>query len=501
MCASIQTKPSDAELRTIFETKVYPSLLPILTSYGITHLMHRLHYRYPKYDESAGIETLVITSSDEDTTFWRQAAKAILNLFWEHGAERVVGNVQVEIENREKCYSDVSVPLPNDELILNSLASIRLDVLDIVKSRLHGIWTSIAYHLRESRFSSEPGKPTLLVFCAPGSSSNFDVVERQIMEVLRNVPFDVYLEILPGAVMPLKAGKPVVLEDISAKPRNGDSISIEGRTNEAGSLGGWLTLNLRQPFRRPKCALTCYHVVRSDNKNVTQHTDTNGVRLNDGRGQVSVEYPAAYDAMFSKERFEKRLPGKIAAEQLEILSSRLARPAIGKVILASGYRTNEKNQRVEWAIIESPKTFQANKPPPRSAFGQSSFTLPMDQDYCQDEDSKVRAISSFKVGDWVTKCGRTTAVTSGHVNGMCRDINWLRLGFTSSEWEIISQDGEFADQGDSGSIVTNARGELIGLLFAVDSRPKEFGAAFFTPFDTIQDDVKRLTGGGFLSLD
>lgn len=52
----------------------------------------------------------------------------------------------------------------------------------------------------------------------------------------------------------------------------------------------------------------------------------------------------------------------------------------------------------------------------------------------------------------------------------------------------FSQDGEFADNGDSRSIITNARWELVGL----NNRPRELTAASFTPFYFIQDDVKKL---------
>lgn len=104
-------------------------------------------------------------------------------------------------------------------------------------------------------------------------------------------------------------------------------------------------------------------------------------------------------------------------------------------------------------------------------------------------------------GDWVTKVGRTTRLTSGHINRMRRKVYWKEHDKTTFEMEIMSSEGHFAQAGDSGSMVLNARGELVGLVFATDKYAREFDTTFMTPIDLIQEDVERLTGGGYLSLD
>lgn len=71
----------------------------------------------------------------------------------------------------------------------------------------------------------------------------------------------------------------------------------------------------------------------------------------------------------------------------------------------------------------------------------------------------------------------------------------------SYEFEINSHDGDFAEAGDSGSFLLNSAGELVGILFGTDPFGGRFEFALMMPISEIQEDVRRLTDGGFLSLD
>lgn len=64
----------------------------------------------------------------------------------------------------------------------------------------------------------------------------------------------------------------------------------------------------------------------------------------------------------------------------------------------------------------------------------------------------------------------------------------------------MSRDAPFAAPGDTGSIVTNAQGEVVGLLFAIDACAKH-SSGFMTPIAAIQQHVGGMTDGGFLGLD
>ncbi|KAK2788542.1 hypothetical protein FQN52_006655 [Onygenales sp. PD_12] len=501
-----QTGQSPSELHDIYDLHVQPLLRSTLVDYGVSPSIARLEYRYPRHHESAGINTLDITTANESPDAWRAAANAVLGLFWQHGAKATFPTLQVEIRNPDKMYCDVSRPLPDDPKLLDILTGIQQEVRNFVMTEMGRIWTSIAYHQRVNRFSGT-GSPTIIVFCTPGSRFNFDRAEERLVEMLANVPIEIQLEILPGEIISGHGGgPPTFLEDITAKPLNGASVGIADKPNEAGTLGGWAFLNL--PDRRQvKCALTCYHVIRSADTSVTQRTDSGGILLGASLDQVHVEYPAAYDAKFTRRQLQKNTQNQHNQNQLQLLNTLLATPSIGKVILASGYRMKHDQrlnlqQRLDWALIETPDTFTANKPPPRSLLVGSRIPLPHEPTYQQNEDSKVRQFGAFKKGDWVVKIGRTSGPTAGEINRIQRDINWAHLGTTSSEWEIIPHhNGDFAEPGDSGSIIMNARGEMIGLLFAVDPQASRWDFGFFTPIQLIQEDIKRLTNGGFLSLD
>ncbi|PGH00906.1 hypothetical protein AJ79_08061 [Helicocarpus griseus UAMH5409] len=229
--------------------------------------------------------------------------------------------------------------------------------------------------------------------------------------------------------------------EVQAKPQNGSSISVKGRQEHAGSL-------------------------------------------------------AASDSRQTMKLLKQDYESEFVLQKRAVLSNILANLSIGKVILASGIR-KIGTSRLDWALIESPNTFGPNKSPPRSAFVYpKEHRLPSEIHYSPHEDFKIREIASFTMGDVVVKRGRSTGATWGRVNRLQRNINWDELGIQSDEWEIVADRFEFASPGDSGSIVTNVRLELIGLVFAVD-QPCGGGlrAAFFTPFNSIQEDVRRLSGG------
>jgi hypothetical protein len=83
------------------------------------------------------------------------------------------------------------------------------------------------------------------------------------------------------------------LDDIPRKPRNGYSISIQGKTDDAGTLGGWLTLNRPQQKQSFKCALTCYHVVK-DAKRASQSipmTMVSTLRIPEGMLLLNIRRP------------------------------------------------------------------------------------------------------------------------------------------------------------------------------------------------------------------
>lgn len=69
------------------------------------------------------------------------------------------------------------------------------------------------------------------------------------------------------------------------------------------------------------------------------------------------------------------------------------------------------------------------------------------------------------------------------------------LSRSSTEWVIKHEGGpfyQFANKGDSGSIVVNEVGEMKGLLIGGSVST---GLAFMTPYATLVSDIENITGG------
>ncbi|KAK2849621.1 hypothetical protein FQN49_005576 [Arthroderma sp. PD_2] len=492
---------SSPQLEELFQTRVRSEVVRVLAAHSISFLLARIDdWRQEPHDSP--IHTISIESDDSDTTSWKDASKEVLSVFMRMLPLDFKGQTQVEIRNKYRMYNDVSRVLPNDPFLVQSLQRLKGEVSKTVHEYMSGSCSSIAYHTRVPHGASRDtlGKTTIIVFCYPGTSCNFKEAEDRILAILEQVPATIHLEFLPGQIsFPRGGGHPKFLQNVTETPLNGASISIQGNNKDAGSLGGWVWLNIPHRNIRTRCAITCYHVVRPMDDATSTHTDRNGVIPNDPRGHVTVEYPAACDVAYTMKDLSelyKNYPNEPAVTtQYNILSARMANPGIGKVILASG-RRRRGNSKVNWALIESPTTFTANKPPPRSAFDR--FSLPHGSAYFVNSDTKVRAFGQAKFGDWVAKFGRTSKTTSGEVNKLDREVIWP-TGSNSYEMEIISYDGYFSEPGDTGSAVTNSKGEFVGLLFARDSHPAQY-VSYMTPISLIQDDVNEMTDGGFLSL-
>jgi hypothetical protein len=434
------------------------------------------------------------------------AANALLKLFTTNGVYNIVPTIQVEIYNQEEMYCDYSLPLPDHPALLAALQQVSEPISKAVCRTLGSAWSSIAYHMRANKVKENLShKPTVIVFCHPGSTCNFEFAEEQIRKILDTVPMEIYLEILSGKIRlatPKLDKKSLMLWENPKKPSNGASISIRGRTDEAGTLGGWVTLNL--PKQMPvKCALTCYHVIRPRDRSIAEHTDEMGIRLNNALGKVVVEYPAAYDAIPSLkalDRYLEKNPGTTDLIKARgNLSSHMLNPDIGCVILASGHARTEENNRLDWALIESPETFSTNRPSSRTAL-MGYYKLDPSVPYDLDEDSKITSFGQLQLGEWVFKVGRTTDHTSGFVNYMRRLVQW-EAHVCSYETEVMHYAADFAGPGDSGSMVTNTKGELVGLLFGIDKEASCFNIGIVTPIQKIQQHIKEMTGGGFLSLE
>lgn len=461
----------------------------------------RVEYLHSPHDPMNGIDTVIIPTYDnEPTVSWGEAAIKIKRLFLIYGAGDIVDEFAVEIRNPTVMYCDVSMPLPNFPDLVQALLEVQPNVLETVSSLMDDVWTSIAYHWRVNYFDAPDypnvqGSPTIIVFCKPGSRFPFKDVEDAILDLLKDTSVCINLEFLPGMIShpsPYRA-KRLRADQITEQPMNGASISVADQPEQQGTLGGWFYLQSKT--ERVPCALTTYSVVRSSKRSIAGRTDAFGILPRDPYGHLAINYPSPADAKHTA----GALLSKTDTDSIDaknILRRRFVCPYIGKVFAASGHRWIKTPQghcqRLNWALIITPDTFTANKPPPRSRFRKND--PPRNLSYMAEKDPEIQRISTFDDRDILCQSGRTSGATWGYVNPLRRNINW-EGNHLSAEWEVIPSAQHFAALGDSGALVTNVKGELVGLLTAMDVGTMGFGSGFFTPIEDVMRDVEKLTGG------
>lgn len=152
---------------------------------------------------------------------------------------------------------------------------------------------------------------------------------------------------------------------------NGTSIGLKGDIERAGTLGGWLMLNI------PKClpvkvAITCHHLISWNDPANIQEMDRTGLSTAQARKvpPLQVVYPAELDMRATIENLEVESsdPGSpaILTQHLQNARRISGNPPIGQVIAASGIRLNSNRRRMDWALIQVPGTKSRNNPPPRT---------------------------------------------------------------------------------------------------------------------------------------
>ena len=440
----------------------------------------------------------------EDTTHWKQAAHEIYQLHRLAGlSER---DIEVEIRNPDRLIFNQSFPLGSDPAVLSAIGEIRANFLETVHSSLDGCWSSVAFHQRATFQRPELKKPTIVVFCQEESSGDFAKAHANLRKVLATTSVKLHVKIAAGSVtLTLPPSKPRLQLDLPPKPIPASSIGVHGDSTQAGTLGGWV--DFKPPNHPPiRCALTCFHVV-SDTHNPAMRAiaDKRGVGADaalPAPGKVEIDYPAAYDAYPTAARLRAEIASSPVRDpsletSLESIHCAINNPVIGRVAAASGNRLNARRRRMDWALFRFYEgSAGQNRPVPQSALRETEFFDGLAYlKYPLTSDSVIDKLGTLKVDDWITKMGRTTGPSTGVVNSLDRVVNWKAQKVQSVEVEVFGLASAFADPGDSGSFVTNARGELVGLLFGRDSHSNNHDSGFITPIQELLNDVLMRTGG------
>lgn len=105
---------------------------------------------------------------------------------------------------------------------------------------------------------------------------------------------------------------------------------------------------------------------------------------------------------------------------------------------------------------------------------------------------------------FVVKNGKTTGITISRVAGIesvIRDYYEDGLRRTSLEVAVYPyshRDGAFSAPGDSGSIVVDGEGRLVGLLTGGSGTTESTDVTYITPYFWLEERVKKVFPGCFL---
>jgi hypothetical protein len=499
--------PCSNDVAEVWEQHVRPRTRAILDKHNIRWMSLGVRRAWLSGQDGKNqlLNTVMIETISEDSTSWRGAAREIFSIFQEH--ELSEDRIEVEIVNPPLAWSTISVRLDDDKAVLDLLHEIKPTIIQTVKSELGPLWTSIAFHGRRPKGDWQaPVIPTIVVFVRENSTANFSRLEERLSLILESLKPAIALEILLGSISNgyLDKGQSYIYRNCQPDGlHNGASIGVQDNTTEAGTLGPFVYLNVG--YRRLKCAMTCHHVTLSTDPLVKFHTNEQGVSFdqNNELGKVEVRYPALYDLNATILHLEKIAPlhgtDKDLLDQMHKMASE--RP-FGKVIASSGVKIRN-NRRLDWSLIEISQItnkLMRNKPVPRSLLDDMDYPPSGPYNITEDTWIKQWQLEPSKPQDWLVKFGRSSRCTTGLINSMNRIVQWLsHPGLETEEIEIMGLTSDFAALGDSGSMITNTKGELVGMLIGKDGNAGDWGFGFMTHFSAIREHVREVTGG-FLSL-
>ncbi|KAF5702036.1 hypothetical protein FMUND_13654 [Fusarium mundagurra] len=323
-----------------------------------------------------------------------------------------------------------------------------------------------------------------------------------------------------------------------------------------GTLGCYLEIKTTTNTQWTKVGLTNYHNARPGfqgwtiNGNATiigppssnsqlLHVDQNGWKPGMAGDPTLFESPSRVKHNFTvwdlKQRIQeaKRMvqgdPSEENKKDLAGLEGELQRKIdffdqdkhlLGPLIAASGYgRRSTNNHRLDWALIEVPEHRQgSNCLPPKgewTKYYHHRLYRPDPKTYGQPLKSQAksmlplanRASHKPRLDSNVWKLGTTSKLTAGKFSHFKNDVKLTEESHmpqtVSNEYCFVytnrPKDPAFSGPGDSGAVVFDDKGCIVGLLFR-GQVPNKAGAGgtgvtFVTPIEDVFSDIKKFTKG------
>jgi hypothetical protein len=136
--------------------------------------------------------------------------------------------------------------------------------------------------------------------------------------------------------------------------------------------------------------------------------------------------------------------------------------------------------------------------------GQTDFEYPLDgllQVRGVVKDDKIREPQQLDArGEkchLVIKNGKTTGVTIGRASGMESFVreysdHGVKTSIEIAVYPYSNKDGAFSAPGDSGSIVVDGKGRLVGLLTGGAGTAESTDVTYLTPYWWIEKQIKEV---------
>ncbi|KAN0081180.1 hypothetical protein V8E55_008804 [Tylopilus felleus] len=177
------------------------------------------------------------------------------------------------------------------------------------------------------------------------------------------------------------------------------------------------------------------------------------------------------------------------------------------------------NDKIDWTMFKGNKLWVGGKLS-ISEYGNTMFPQPQDRkNYSYPEDGLLQANDFVREAEMrnpqqldvhgekcllVVKNGLTTGTTVGRVNGLesfRRIYEDYGISHKSLEIAVLPYNkthGKFSDAGDSGSVVLDRGGRIVGILTGGSGLTDETNITYLTPYWWVQEQVKAKFPGCFL---
>lgn len=347
---------SNTNLVDYHQNHIAPRLSRILTNHKIPWNLIGLNHRLPpgsidrsNQENGHDMESLLISTTSEDTLRWRVAAIQIFDMYLQGGW--LSTEIEVEIYNPLKMTWNRSHVLGENNHAVSAFTSLRPAIEGEVRSLCRSAWSSNAFHNRTHvGINPGPKKPTVVVFFKQGSQYDFDKLDNYLGKLLKTANIKLFHEIQAGSVIEARVDAGICFSELPETPLNGASIALEGDTEQAGTLGGWLMLNF--PNSPPiKVAVSCYHLILTTDPNNIRKMDLKGLTCSPTKQNkhLSIVYPATIDREATVKKIESSKPQCLDKYKEDLKNCRriFGNPRIRQVIAGSGMRKNGNNRRMD----------------------------------------------------------------------------------------------------------------------------------------------------------